>query len=188
MKIQLKILLALNFIVLISCKAQNLPLNTAFSTIPNGAYLKDSNNELTPYIGTYKANYKGNEITLFITKQENKLEKSAKKNYYLDALIVKYIVKTSAGTILQDTQNINLSSIELSSISTRPAQNSIVFYYSGTNCNVGWGEIILKKLNATQISWDYYPNSMLLDEATCPSGTDTTVYLPHTKNLVFTKQ
>ncbi|PTT76062.1 DUF6705 family protein, partial [Chryseobacterium sp. HMWF001] len=75
--IQTKILFALTlFISLISCKAQNLPLNTAFSTIPNGAYLKDTNNELSPYVGTYKANFNGNEITLFITKQENKLEQT----------------------------------------------------------------------------------------------------------------
>ncbi|MFL9835409.1 hypothetical protein [Chryseobacterium terrae] len=50
------------------------------------------------------------------------------------------------------------------------------------------GQINLKKLNSTQISWDYYPNNRIIDDAICPSGIDTTVYLPHTKNLVFTKQ
>ncbi|GAA5092706.1 hypothetical protein GCM10023210_22030 [Chryseobacterium ginsengisoli] len=69
-RMQSKIFLTLMLIMtLMSCKAQNLSLNTAFSTIPNGAYLKDANNELTPYIGTYKANFEENEITLYTTKQ-----------------------------------------------------------------------------------------------------------------------
>ena len=68
--------------------------------------------ELNPYVGNYKANFDGKEITLFITKVENKLEKSTHKNYYMDALVIKYIVKTSFGTILQDTQNYNYPKIE----------------------------------------------------------------------------
>ncbi|CAD7798568.1 hypothetical protein CHRY9390_00355 [Chryseobacterium aquaeductus] len=188
-KIQFKLLFAFILIInMISCKAQNLPLNTAFSTIPNGAYLKDTNNELVPYVGTYKANFNGNEITLFITKQENKLEESAQKNYYMDALIVKYIVKNSTGTILQDTQNNNLYNIELYSIGTNPNKNAITFYYSGTNCSVGWGDIYLKKLNTAQISWEYRPDDIVTTADKCPPSLNTTIYLPETKDLIFTKQ
>ncbi|WP_299177680.1 DUF6705 family protein [uncultured Chryseobacterium sp.] len=188
-KILTKILFALTVIIsLISCKAQNLPLNTAFSTIPEGAYLKDTNNELNPYVGVYKANFNGNEITLFITKQENKLEQSSLKNYYMDALIVNYIVKNSSGIILQDTQNNNIYNIKLYSIGTRPSQNAIHLAYSGTNCNVGWGKIILKKINSNQISWEYKPNDITTTAAKCPPTLDTTIYLPETKDLIFTKQ
>lgn len=176
------------FISLISCTAQNFPLNTAFLNIPNGAYLKDTNNELNPYIGTYKATFNGKVITLFITKQENKLEKSAKKDYYMDALIVKYIVKNSSGTILQDTQNSNIPNIELYSIGTRPNQNTVLFIYSGTNCSVGWGDIFLKKINATQISWEYRPDDIVTTASKCPPTLDTNIYLPETKDLIFTKQ
>ncbi|PVV60324.1 DUF6705 family protein [Chryseobacterium sp. HMWF035] len=186
--IQTKILFALTlFISLISCKAQNLPLNTAFSTIPNGAYLKDTNNELSPYVGTYKANFNGNEITLFITKQENKLEQTGQKTYYMDALIVKYIVKNSSGVILQDTQN-NFTDIEFYSIGTSPSKNAITFYYSGTNCSVGWGDIYLKKINATQISWEYRPDDIVTTTDKCPPALDTNIYLPETKDLIFIKQ
>ncbi len=91
--------------VAFSGKAQQiLPLNTPFSSIPNGAFVKDINNELNPYIGTYKANFNGNEITLFITKQENKLEETGQKNYHADVLLIKYIIKNYSGIILQDTQ------------------------------------------------------------------------------------
>ncbi|RCU42509.1 hypothetical protein DQ356_09275 [Chryseobacterium lacus] len=173
----------------LSCRAQTLPINTDIDEIPQGAYLKDLNNELTPYIGTYKTAYQGKEITLYITKQENKLEKSTKKTYYMDALIIKYIVKNiSTGIILQDTYNLSLPHIELYSYWTLPYKNSVVFLYSGTNCRVGWGDIILKKLNPTQISWDYKPNSRVLRDGDCPGNPDLTVYLPVTKDLIFTKQ
>jgi len=173
----------------LSCKAQQLPLNTWVENTPNNAYLKDLGNELAPYVGIYKANYKGNEIILFITKEEDKLIKYPDKQFYKDVLVIKYIVKNSSGLTIQDTQNINHQSyFKITSMGTMPELGKVALSYSGTNCGVGWGQINLKKLNITQISWDYFPNNIILDESTCPSGTDTTVYLPHTKGLVFTKQ
>jgi hypothetical protein len=184
-----KILLSL-FIIgsLLSCKAQTLPLNTSFLDIPNGAYVKDTNNELNPYIGTYKANFNGNEITLFINKQEHKLEESSQKNYYMDALVIKYIVKNSSGIVLQDTHNNNLNIAALYSIDIDSTENTISFVYSGTNCNVGFGGIKLKKISSTQISWEYRPNDITTTAAKCPPTLDTTIYLPETKDLIFTKQ
>ena len=176
------------FINMLSCKAQTLPLNTPLKDIPANAYIKDLNNELNPYIGIYKANYQGNEITLYINKVENKLEKSAHKNYYLDVLNVQYIVKNSSGNVLQDTKNSNPSNIELYSIKTKPSQNTIIFYYGGTNCGVGWGDIYLQKVNANQISWEYRPDDIIIDNNRCPVGTDINIYLPQTKDLIFTKQ
>lgn len=172
---------------LVSCKAQTLPLNTAFSTIPNGAYLKDTNNELAPYIGTYKANFNGNEIILYIIKEENKLVKRIGKQFYRDALVIKYLVKNSAGILLQDTQNNNIPNIYIYSTKMK-SQDSVILIYSGTNCGVGWGDIYLKKISATQISWEYRPDDIILDDSKCPPGTDINIYLPETKDLIFTKQ
>lgn len=187
--IQIKILLALTLLIsLISCKAQILPLGTSLADIPNNAYVKDTNNELSPFIGIYKANFNGNEITLFITKEENKLEERTNKNFYRDALVIKYVIKNSAGITLQDTKNLNTPSIYLYSISTRPAQNIVNFIYSGTNCRVGWGRIILKRISPTQISWEYRPNDRIIMPGKCPGNPDTTIYLPETKDLIFTKQ
>ncbi|SMP19197.1 DUF6705 family protein [Chryseobacterium profundimaris] len=185
MKKLLSILL-MTFLI-VSSKGQTLPLNTNYEEVPNNAYLKDLNNELAPYVGVYKSNFEGNEITLYITKQENKLEKSTGKTYYMDALIVKYIVKNNLGITLQDTQNQTSQNNRLYSINTRPYENSVILYYSGTDCGVGWGKITLKKLNSTQLSWYYDPNSTSLEDD-CPATADKTVYLPETDNLIFTKQ
>lgn len=176
------------FLSFLSCKAQILPLNTSMTDIPLNAHVKDTNNELTPYIGIYRANFQGKEITLYITKEEDKLTKRLQKNFYRDALVIKYIVKNSTGTILQDTKNNNIPNIELYSIGTRPNQNSVIMSYSGTNCGVGWGKIIMKKINPTQLSWEYRPNDIILDNSKCPQGTDINIYLPETKDLIFTKQ
>lgn len=184
-----KIIITLGLIVnTISCKAQTLPLNTLMDDIPANGNLKDLNNELLPYVGTYKANYEGNEIILYVTKIENKLEERTNKNFYRDALVVKYVVKNSSGVILQDTKNNNLANIEFYSTRTRPTLNTVIFYYSGTNCRIGWGDIFLKKINNTQISWEYRPDDIVLTTGDCPQGTDKTIYLPETKDLIFTKQ
>lgn len=189
----LKIPVALALIVnVISCKAQVQPLNTKLKDIIPNAYLKDLNNELAPFIGEYISTYQDKTILLHINKENQKLIYSSTKTFYQDVLSIRYIVKNSTGTVLQDTQSMNFSSNQklftIYSLGTRPNHNSVMFYYGGTNCGIGWGQIDLKKLNATQISWEYRPNSLVIDEATCPTGTDKKVYLPVTKDLIFTKQ
>lgn len=171
------------------CKAQQtFPLNTLLDDIPANSYVKDLNNELSPFIGTYKASFQGNIITLYISKIENKLKKSISKNFYRDELVVKYVVKNSNGTVLQDTYNSNNSDIEIYSVKTLPQFNAVILSYTGTKCNVGWGTIYFRKINNMQIYWDYNPNSIILDESNCPGNQDTKVYLPVTKDLIFTKQ
>lgn len=171
---------------------QVLGLNENYEEYPNYTYFKDLNNELGPYVGNYTANFEGNEISLYITKEDKKLHKLLDRYYYQDVLIIKYIVKNTSGSILHNTQNMGglqfLNYHKITSSGTFPALGDVRFYYTGTNCHVGWGKIILKKINSTQFTWEYRPNSMLLVGDECPSGTDTTVYLPVTKDLVFTKQ
>lgn len=193
MKTLIKKSLSLLFIAFltISCKGQQYPLNTNYEEVPNNAYLKDLNNELNPYIGLYKATFEGNEITLFITKDIYKFFDLYSKKYYQDVLSIKYIVKNSSGTVLQDTKNMNFQPDQIKftifSIGTQPSNNLVIFHYGGTNCGVGWGKVTLKKLNSSQISWDYNPNSTSVGDD-CPATADKTVYLPETDNLIFTKQ
>ncbi|KMQ68684.1 hypothetical protein ACM39_05150 [Chryseobacterium sp. FH2] len=180
------------FISFFSCKAQEYPLNTDFTTIQNYSYLKDLNNELSPYIGTYKANFQEKEITIYITQENHKLIDYIDQKFYRDVLCIRYIVKNSTGNALQDTKNMNFLSNQIKhtiySMRTRPSQNAVIFDYGGTNCSVGNGKIILKKLSSIQLSWEYRPNDIILDSSKCPSGTDINIYLPETKDLIFTKQ
>ncbi|MBB6371948.1 DUF6705 family protein [Chryseobacterium shigense] len=179
---------------LLACKAQQIyPLNTFYKNAPNYSYMKDLNNYLSPYIGTYKNTYQGNEITLYITKEDKMLIDTRLQGriYYQDVLHVKYTVKNaSTGAILQDNQNsIDPKRNNIVSMGTNDLDNnSVDLYYSGTNCRVGWGRITLLKINNTQISWSYYPNDMIFTQGDCPGNPDIKIYLPEAENLVFIKQ
>jgi len=188
----MKIITLFIFIItVIGCNAQTYSLNTDFEKVPDYSYLKDQNNELLPYIGTYNANYGGNKITLFITKEEKKLINRIDKKFYRDVLSIRYIVKNSTNIVLQNTQDmtfqLNQSKFAIYSMRTG-ALGEITLSYGGTNCRVGNGKIILKKLNNTQISWEYRPNDIILNDSKCPPGTDINIYLPEAKDLLFTKQ
>lgn len=193
-KLESRILIILVLITnLISCKAQQVyPLLTSLDNIPNMVHLKDTNNELQPYVGTYISTYNGNHITLYITKENDKFFDYGNQQIYRDVLSVKYIIKNSSGIILQDTKNMTLQQNDLSyaiySLWITENGTKAELIYSGTNCSVGWGEINLKKINSNQISWEYKPNDITTTAAKCPPTLDTTIYLPETKDLIFTKQ
>ncbi|RXM40219.1 hypothetical protein BOQ62_07875 [Chryseobacterium sp. CH21] len=180
------------FLSLIYCKAQQtFPLLTSIDNIPNLSHLKDTNNELQSFTGTYSASYNGNQITLYISKENDKLFDFGDKQIYIDALTIRYTVKNSLGVILQDTQNKVFNTDLLHTIYSQWVTENgtkALFNYAGTNCHVGWGKIILKKVNTTQLSWEYRPNDITTTESKCPSTLDTTIYLPETKDLIFTKQ
>ena len=187
------LILFLGLFVVFSCKAQQTyPLNTDFDEVPQNSYLQDMNNELDDYVGNYTASFNGSQITLFITKEVKKYFDIASVKIFKDVLSVKFIVKNSSGNILQNTQNMNFLDNQVQntiySMGTKPSDNSVGLSYGGTNCSVGWGTIILKKLNTTQLSWEYRPNDIIVDDSRCPPGTNTTIYLPETKDLIFTKQ
>ncbi len=170
---------------------QTYPLLTSVDNVPNMAHIKDINNELQPYTGTYISTYNGNHFTLYITKENDKFFDYGNKQIYMDILYVRYTIKDSSNNVLQTTQNIPFQSDKLNTIFSLWAienGNKVVLNYTGTNCNVGWGDIYLKKLNANQISWEYKPNDITTTAAKCPPTLDTTIYLPKTKDLIFTKQ
>ena len=73
-------------------------------------------------------------------------------------------------------------------ITLNSSTKEVFLAYNGTNCGVGWGRIILKKISDNQLNWTYYPNSSVLTNINCPGNPDTNVYLPITENLIFTKQ
>jgi len=178
---------------LISCNAQQIyPLLTSLDNVPNMSHLKDTNNELQSFVGTYFSTYNGNQITLYISKENDKFFDYGSQKVYIDVLSVKYIIKNSSGNVLQDTKNMLLPADDLKhtiySIWVTDNGNKAELIYNGTNCNIGFGGIKLKKISATQISWEYRPNDIVTTAAKCPPNLDTTIYLPETKDLIFTKQ
>ncbi|MCY1661419.1 DUF6705 family protein [Chryseobacterium sp. SL1] len=176
-----------------SCKAQQeYPLNTIPSDIPDNSYIKDYNNELNPFIGIFKSTYNGNEVTLYISKN---IKRQFTRNgttishYFKDALLIKFIIKDSSGNTIQNTvDNNNDNRHFIANTFIMPSQNIAKFYYTGADCGIGWGSIDIKKINNSQISWSYYPNSTAINSVNCLNPIETAIYLPETENLIFTKQ
>jgi hypothetical protein len=188
-----KIIMILTLLANLSCKAQQeYPLlDTSPFDIPANTYMKDYNNQLDFYVGTWKASFDNKVYLLTITKQIKKMLDY--RNVYQDVLQVKYEVKTS-NEILTINSNIGAYVTNASdhhaiySFGLKNNGSLAKLYYGGTNCGIGWGVIEFTKLNATQFNWKYSPNSSTINDDVCPPGQDLKIYLPITSNLVFTKQ
>ena len=106
-------------------------------------------------------------------------------------MIANYVVKDAQGNVLKDSRTIECSSEQLQdlilSFWVEDAGKKLLMSYGGVNCNVGNGYVYLTKLNVNQLSWKYISSSTILTNDNCPPGTDIKVYLPKTKDLIFTK-
>lgn len=182
------------FVLLLSaCKAQNtFPMNTF--PAPNGSYIKDFDNELNPYIGIWNTDFNGKRITITITKELKKRFKQPDltSNHFRDALIIKYSVDEifKSGSTLHIADNFDATSDESNNFiaSFAVIEIGVKFYYTGTNCGVGYGEIILKQKSSNQFNWSFHPVSTIITTENCPPNSDVKIHLPVTDKLIFTKQ
>lgn len=110
-----KIILALMTISALSCKSQNPVVGLdAPSNTPEGAYLKDLNNEMNKFVGTWKLNSGGKEFTITLEKREMIYG----YKYYKDRLEGEYSFKENGQEIVNTFPiNPNESNIGGSSIS-----------------------------------------------------------------------
>ena len=99
-----KIYLIIVLFSLFSCRAQIIPLKNAYVDIPNGAYLKDTDNFLDNFIGTWKYQ-NGNEQ--FIIEFKKVLHYNY-DTYFKDILVGEYKYIDNSGMIIINTlPNIN---------------------------------------------------------------------------------
>lgn len=184
-------LIIMGIFVVLSCKAQQiLPLNTSAYKITSNAYFKDLNNELNYYTGTWKAIFQDKTIVLQISEQIKAPIELFDKNFYRDQLFIRYEI-TKNGIISESTLNKDFTNdigLSIKSAYTQDNGNSITLLFSGGNRSVGIGTINLKKINATQFSWGYYPGTTTRIDTLCPPDREYKIHLPETENLIFAKQ
>lgn len=166
MKIILFPLLFYCFALIQSCNAQQTyPLSTPYFEVPTNSYMKDTNNELDKFIGTWATTYENKTITFNLVKNVKKYFNDSIDKYYRDTIEMTFTVKNANGTILQSTiQKINTDGTKYHIINSKTVQNNgktLSLYYNGTNCGVGWGSIMLTQLSPTQLSWSYSPNGSI---------------------------
>lgn len=169
------------------------PLNNSEYDTPTNSYFKDLNNELDPYIGTWKSTFQGKTVLIKITKQLKRPYELFDKNFYKDQLIMRYEIRDSANKILESSLNNSYTNNDIKyliqSLGTNiKGNNEVDFLFSGGNCSVGYGFIYITKANSNQLKWSYYPGTTTRIDSICPPNKDYTIYLPETEGLIFTKQ
>ena len=194
MKLKTILFLLVWLAITLSCKAQQIvPLNTYTNSIQNNDYLKDSNNELDFFIGTYQTNYLGNTYTLYITKNiKQSFFDGVSTNYFQDVLSMRYTIKNSSGQTIEDTQNItfapNQDDFTIYSAVNHDSSKFVGFNYGGIGCGIGSGSIIFKQISGNQFSFKYKPGEYPYP-FNCPNLTENDVKLPAVVDgIIFTKQ
>jgi hypothetical protein len=190
MKNILKTLCLLLFTIHFSCKAQNVPLKTY--DYVNGSYLKDLDNVLPFWVGTWKGTVNNKEYTFQFVKFPQHLTTFSNGDYYYeDVLKAKFkVVDLGSNTILYD--NLNANTFEEYKIYFLDNILTEYFFYftdNETNCYNSAKFTLLKSntnLNLIEFKDFSYGDNINLD---CPYANqiDIPIYLPKV-NLTLTRQ
>lgn len=157
-----------------SCRAQTIvPVEkimdyiVAGNGIPDDTYLKDVNNLLGKYVGTWKGTFGGNNYTFYITKYTSKLDKVTH-----DELLIRYLITTSNGSILEDTRNLpDDGAYVIEGDYFSKDTTYYVLNYAGKNSQCGnKGTVFIRMKNATntEMHLSFEPDKIMISEDVCP--------------------
>jgi hypothetical protein len=155
-----------------SCKAQTIePVEKAIeykiseNGIPDNTYLKDVNNLLSKYVGTWVGTLGGKNYTLYITKYTYKFNTITR-----DVLLARYLITSSNGDILEDTRNLSNDDAIVGDYFSKDLQ-SYAFRYFGENSqcgNKGTAFFRIKNSTNTEMLFTFEPDKIMISEDTCP--------------------
>ncbi|GAA3741713.1 hypothetical protein GCM10022422_26780 [Flavobacterium ginsengisoli] len=185
-------LLGLILFSIISCKAQTIvPVEKAIDYrraggIPDNTYLKDVNNLLAKYTGTWKGSYGGKNYTLYISKTTSKFYQVTR-----DMLLIRYLITSSNGIVLDDTRSIPDNSpfiTEGSYFSKDLTTYALDFAGKNAICgNAGTVFIRIKNTVNTSMSFGYEPDKIMISNDDCPGFKTAELTFPK-DGLMLTKQ
>lgn len=182
-----KLLTAVLLMTITTAVAQTIYPLTA-TKIPEGTYKMDTKNELPPFEGTWKGEWKGKTVILKfkkLTKSYNEMFK-----YYRDYLVGKYQVKDSNGKIIADNLNISDEKAKIRGSRIYPNGKYALILNDYDLCGMGgFVDISFANSSKTKLKLYYMPQYMILD-------TDCVLYgkgeIPHPfpdrEEFILTKQ
>ncbi|NMR33836.1 hypothetical protein HIO71_06385 [Chryseobacterium aquaticum] len=174
------------FATIFSCKAQIYPLRT-YVEIPENAYLKDTNNELPAYEGTWKGIWNGKTFIINIKKIINNYNVNLK--YNKDFLIGKFKVVDSNGLILFDNTSVSDNDVKIHGGKFRKVDDKYSFWYLDSDlCNLS-GSIYINFTDSTktQLNWkSSYTWDIMTED--CQFYNSTVAPEPLPKEIILTKQ
>lgn len=177
----------------ISCKAQIVSLETMAQcsnnpqTCPDATYLKDINNSLDKYIGTWKGNYNGKIYEFQFVKQ---LNFGIEDDYRWDRLVGRLRITEANGNILYNTfTETDNDKTDFFGRNFQPDLKAYIVYFHGpsTGC-VEYGDVylIIRPATPNQMSIIMIPNNDTTEEGSCPPDFQPTI--PYKKTINLTKQ
>ena len=170
----------------ISCKAQTYPLRT-YTQLPTGAYLKDTNNELLAYEGTWKGSWDGKIIYLSFKKMVYYYKSTY--GYYADILIAKFKVTDLNGNNLFDNTNLTDQNAKIVGGKFKKLnQKYSLGYVDNDICGLnGFIEINFTDSTKTKLAWKFNEGSNLITKD-CPYYNSAVFPQPLPKEIILTKQ
>ena len=179
------IFLFIAFAAIISCNAQTYPLRT-YTNIPENAYLKDTNNELPSYEGTWVGTWNNKTIFMTFKKIDGKFNSVLK--YYEDFLIGKFKIIDSNGSILFDNTTISDNNSKIDGGGFKKSDGKYLLSYldmdlCGRN---GYATIQFTDATKTKLEWKFSEGDVMIDSSCFYHDQTWPETLP--KNIILTKQ
>jgi hypothetical protein len=131
-----------------------------------GTYYKDLNNDLEPYIGTWKGTFDNKTFTISFSKYK---DYNSMGNYYKDRLIGRYKMLDANGNLLYSTYSLADTDIKVSSLGfvNSTTKDKLRFYFSDL-CRGGQIVLNFENPQKTQMHYIYYTEQELItDETGC---------------------
>jgi len=177
--------LLLLFIISFTCKAQIIPVENHFNypnEIPNGTYIKDVNNVLNKFTGTWIGSYDNKNYEVVI--EQTTISYLQILN---DILLLRYKITDANGTVLLNTLPDDSDYVVMGEY-VNPS-GSYQLDYGGYEYDCGQSVTIFIKTfnNNTQMKLYLYLGESPYNEIDCPNGFAEQVFPTHTQ-IILTKQ
>jgi len=142
--------------------AQQIILYDTRGETVEGAYYKDLNNELDPYLGTWSGTFEGKTFTITFSKF---VFFNSLGNYTEDALAGKYTMKDAGGNLLYSTYNLSDDDAKVQSLGFVGGTNRTMMRFMFLDLCIE-GEIHLNFDNPqkTQMHWKYLTMQTLVTD------------------------
>jgi len=177
------------FITIFSCNAQILPLRT-YTQIPSNSYIKDLDNELPQYEGTWKGVWNSKTLTLTIKKITRQFTHLENNPYQMDILIGKFKVTNSNGQVLFDNTTVSDDNAKIKGgkiFSPSSTKYSLTYSDSDICDMIGMIMINFTNLAKTEMKFTFSDWTDIITPD-CPYYNANPFPEPLPKNIILTKQ
>lgn len=170
------------------CKSQTYTLRTYGINFPKDSYVKDTQNELPAYEGTWKGTWDGKTILITFKKQIKIYDSFF--SIYRDRLIGKFKVLDQNNKILFDSTNISDTEAKIKGGRFLKRNGNLynLSYSDMDICGIGgFITIYFTDHTKSRLQWNFYEGSNLITPD-CPYYNAAVFPQPLPKDLVLVKQ